>query len=230
MSVSSGEKNPHSPGTTGSSVIPPACDGHTLQCPPLYKEPQNRHVGGSSTDNWSKATAFLIWTLLTTNLLLVIVVIRVKVTYKEKCAAYEDEHFSDQIPQDEATASYRLNSTGLCRSCPHQWIQTENKCYFFSENKKAKEESEKNCSQMSSRLATVKEGIVLRLATAMEREFWVGLSTSGFYYQEDSWSGVWSDDSRVSIQEGSGTCAKLGRRLMLENCYKELYWICERDV
>ncbi|XP_040276635.1 C-type lectin domain family 12 member B-like isoform X3 [Bufo bufo] len=180
-------------------------------------------------DYWSKKTAILIATLLTTNLLLVIVVMRLKVTYRERCAEQKVEHFTEDSPHNDMTESDLLNNTGPCRPCPRHWIQIENKCYLFSEKKKTKDSSEKFCIQKGGRLATVKQGLIQRLASTMDLEFWVGLSAFGSHYQEDSWIGVWTDGSIESVREGSGTCAKFSRRLILENCYKEMFWICEKD-
>ncbi|XP_073540830.1 C-type lectin domain family 2 member B-like isoform X2 [Phyllobates terribilis] len=174
------------------------------------------------SDNWSKKTAFLIWTLLTTNLFLLIMVVRLKVTYRERHTEHREEHFTNRSPLDETTER--------CRLCPHLWLQIKEKCYFFAENKKTRDESQKNCSQMGAQLATINNGVLPRLVSFMNQEFWVGLSPSGSHYQGESWTGVRSDNSTVAIQNGAGTCAKLGLRLMLENCYKELCWICEKDV
>ncbi|XP_075043454.1 C-type lectin domain family 7 member A-like [Mixophyes fleayi] len=52
-------------------------------------------------------------------------------------------------------------SPGLCPTCPAHWILIDNKCYFFSEIKKSYHESERNCRDSGSRLATVKEGGIL---------------------------------------------------------------------
>ncbi|XP_069819467.1 CD209 antigen-like protein 2 [Dendropsophus ebraccatus] len=186
-------------------------------------------------DIWSKKPAILIWSLLTTNLLLLIVVVRVTSTNRERHDKHDEhevaDYLTDYSPHNEVTASHPLNVTaGLCRPCSPRWIWIENKCYFFSENKKTRDDSDRICRQMGGRLAIVKEGLILRLATIMSQEFWVGLAASGTHYQEDSWIGVWADDSTTSIREGSGTCAKLGPRLSLENCYRDLYWICEKKV
>ncbi|XP_077137415.1 C-type lectin domain family 2 member B-like [Ranitomeya variabilis] len=183
------------------------------------------------SDNWSKKTAFLIWTLLTTNLLLLIVVVRLKVTHRERHDEHREEHFTNRSLLGEKIDPYLLNvTTERCQPCPHLWIQIKDKCYFFAENKKTRDESQKNCSQMGAHLATIDDGLLPRLVSFMAPEFWVGLAGSGSHYQGESWTGVWSDNSTVAIENGAGTCAKLGLRLMLENCYKELCWICEKDA
>ncbi|XP_056407578.1 early activation antigen CD69-like, partial [Hyla sarda] len=114
--------------------------------------------------------------------------------------------------------------------CPDPWIHITDKCYFFSEDKKDRKDSEKDCEERNSRLATVTEGTILRLVTTTEQEFWIGLFTLGTHHGSGTWSGRWSDGSVVNVTKGSGTCAKIHRVLVLHNCNGELHWICERDV
>ncbi|XP_075043451.1 C-type lectin domain family 2 member L-like isoform X2 [Mixophyes fleayi] len=121
-------------------------------------------------------------------------------------------------------------SPGLYHACPAHWILIDNKCYFLSENKKSYDESERNCTKSGSRLATVKEGVIQKLVTMTAQEFWVGLAALGTHYQGKAWTGRWADGSTETVSEGTGTCAKIGHRLMLENCYTALRWICERDT
>ncbi|XP_075043449.1 uncharacterized protein LOC142102618 [Mixophyes fleayi] len=121
-------------------------------------------------------------------------------------------------------------SPGLYHACPAHWILIDNKCYFFSENKKSHHDSERNCRESGSRLATVKDGVILRLVTITAQEFWIGLTSTGGHYQGKAWTGRWVDGSIETITEGTGTCAKIGRNLTLENCYTALHWICERDT
>ncbi|XP_075043453.1 C-type lectin domain family 2 member L-like [Mixophyes fleayi] len=121
---------------------------------------------------------------------------------------------------------------GLCPTCPAHWILIDNKCYLFSENKKSYDESERNCTESGSRLATVKEGGILRLVNFTGYEFWIGLTAAGTHYHGKAWTGRWADGSTETVSEGTGggTCVKIGRRLILENCFTDLHWICERDT
>ncbi|XP_075033449.1 killer cell lectin-like receptor subfamily B member 1C [Mixophyes fleayi] len=119
---------------------------------------------------------------------------------------------------------------GLNSKCPAHWILIDNKCYFFSENKKYYHESVRNCTESGSRLATVKEGGILRLVTITAQEFWIGLTTTGSHQHGKVWTGRWADGSTETITDGTGSCAKIGRRLILGNCYSDQHWICERDT
>ncbi|KAG9466497.1 hypothetical protein GDO78_016574, partial [Eleutherodactylus coqui] len=115
--------------------------------------------------------------------------------------------------------------------CSDPWILITNKCYFFSENNKTRRASEEDCEKRGSRLATVKEGTILKLVAITEQEFWIGLESLGSHHR-GGWSGRWADGSTVNITEGmeTGTCAKIKSKLSLDNCMEELHWICERDV
>ncbi|XP_073469073.1 C-type lectin domain family 12 member B-like [Aquarana catesbeiana] len=114
-----------------------------------------------------------------------------------------------------------------CSRCPDLWITINDKCYFFSENKKSRSLSDKDCAERGSRLATIKEEIIRALVTFKRKEFWVGLTHYNIH--GGVWTGRWTDGSMENITEGTGSCAKLGHCLTLENCYTELNWICERD-
>ncbi|XP_069819778.1 C-type lectin domain family 12 member B-like [Dendropsophus ebraccatus] len=112
--------------------------------------------------------------------------------------------------------------------CPDPWILIMSKCYYFSDSKKNKKDSERDCEERNARLATVKEGTILRLVTITAQDFWIGLESRGSHHS-GTWSGVWADGSLVNITGGSGTCAKISRTLSLANCMQEQHWICERE-
>ncbi|XP_066457912.1 early activation antigen CD69-like [Eleutherodactylus coqui] len=133
---------------------------------------------------------------------------------------------------DSSRSGYILGPSSTAASsspCSDPWILITNKCYFFSENKKTRRESEEDCEKRGSRLATVKEGTILKLVAITEQEFWIGLEALGSHHR-GVWSGRWADGSTVNVTEGTGTCAKIKSELSLHSCMEELHWICERDV
>ncbi|XP_040191666.1 early activation antigen CD69-like isoform X2 [Rana temporaria] len=119
-------------------------------------------------------------------------------------------------------------SSGRSPRCPDLWISINDKCYFLSENKMTRSLSDKDCTERGSRLAQVKEKTLQRLVTITGKEFWVGLTQ--YHSHGGVWTGKWADGSMETVTEGIGTCAKLGSRLTLENCFTELNYICERDT
>ncbi|XP_066457917.1 killer cell lectin-like receptor subfamily G member 1 [Eleutherodactylus coqui] len=133
---------------------------------------------------------------------------------------------------DSSKSGYILGPSSTAASsspCPDPWILITNKCYLFSENKKTRRASEEDCEKRGSRLATVKEGTILKLVAITEQEFWIGLEALGSHHR-GGWSGRWADGSTVNVTEETGTCAKIKSKLSLHNCMEELHWICERDV
>ncbi|XP_077323152.1 killer cell lectin-like receptor subfamily F member 1 [Lithobates pipiens] len=114
-----------------------------------------------------------------------------------------------------------------CYRCPDLWITINDKCYFFSENKLSRSLSDGDCTERGSRLATIMEETIQALVTFKGKEFWVGLSPYNIH--GGVWTGKWTDGRMENITEGTGSCAKFGSRLKLENCYTKLNWICERD-
>ncbi|PIO31555.1 hypothetical protein AB205_0214610 [Aquarana catesbeiana] len=88
----------------------------------------------------------------------------------------------------------RREDTGRSPRCPDLWINIHDKCYFFSENKKIRLLSDKECEKNGSRLAQVKEKTLQRLVNITGKEFWVGLTT--FHIYGGVWTGKWPDGSK----------------------------------
>ncbi|XP_077323555.1 killer cell lectin-like receptor subfamily B member 1A [Lithobates pipiens] len=156
---------------------------------------------------WSKKTAFTIWVLLTTILILLVLLLRVSIPSAKPTP----------VPSEERSPR-----------CLNLWITINDKCYFFSEDKKSRSLSDKDCGERDSRLALVKEETIRRLVTITGKEFWVGITLYNFH--GGVWRGNWIDDSMETITGGTGSCAKLGSHLTREDCYTELNYICERNA
>ncbi|PIN97554.1 hypothetical protein AB205_0113720 [Aquarana catesbeiana] len=124
----------------------------------------------------------------------------------------------------------RREDSGRSPRCPDLWITIHDKCYFFSENKKIRSLSDKECEKNVSRLAQVKEKTLQRLVNITGKEFWVGLTQYDLY--GGVWTGKWPDGSVETLPhpEGTGGCAKLGSHLKVWNCYDELNYICEKNA
>ncbi|XP_068128794.1 C-type lectin domain family 2 member D3-like [Hyperolius riggenbachi] len=133
----------------------------------------------------------------------------------------------DQSPPAKGSASQ--NSSGQSLLCPDLWIRAGNKCYYFSEDRKPHRDVSAACENLGFKLAMVKEGPIRRLVNITGQEFWIGL----MYYPKHGgvWTGRWDDGSMETVTEGikDQRCAKLGRNLIIENCYTELRWICEKN-
>ncbi|OCU02858.1 C-type lectin domain family 2 member B-like [Xenopus laevis] len=136
---------------------------------------------------------------------------------------------NEQIPEVEGNISMCLS--GPAHRCPRRWILLQNKCYFFSTDKRNLYNSDTYCRASASILAQVinDKDIVKILIKGLGHEYWVGLTHIGTHHQNDIWTGRWADGSTEAVTNGSGSCVKIGEVLMLENCYTELRWACERD-
>lgn len=168
----------------------------------------------------SRHVMLLVGVLIVICLILLITVISLGVT----CGNDPSSHNRSSGPSG---LSY---SSGRSLRCPNLWITINDKCYFFSENKKTRSLSDKECEKNVSRLAQVKEKTIQRLVTITGKEFWVGL----IHYDTRGgvWTGKWPDGSVESLplSEGTGSCAKLGSHLTQWNCYEELNYICEKNA
>ncbi|XP_031750885.1 killer cell lectin-like receptor subfamily B member 1C [Xenopus tropicalis] len=125
-----------------------------------------------------------------------------------------------------------IHQTGLPALCPQTWVFLGAKCYFISEERMKQEESESFCRERGSILLSVREPNIQRIIDLTGQEYWVGLKKL-VHYKGVNWTGQWGDGSTETIIQNtdtSGTCAKLGRNVGLENCYRLLRWICERQV
>ncbi|XP_073418326.1 C-type lectin domain family 2 member G-like, partial [Dendrobates tinctorius] len=112
--------------------------------------------------------------------------------------------------------------------CPDSWILITNKCYLFSEKLKSQKESENECKRQDAKLATVKNGRILKLLNTTKQDFWIGLTSRGTEHQGE-WTGKWDDEAIITVTEGRGSCAKFsGGKLILDSCLQELHWICEK--
>ncbi|KAG8541552.1 hypothetical protein GDO81_028725 [Engystomops pustulosus] len=74
-------------------------------------------------------------------------------------------------------------SLGLCTSCPAEWTRIDSSCYFFSSSHQTWENSQKECTKMSSSLLILtskKELDALRPLIGNKR-FWIGLRKDNRY-------------------------------------------------
>ncbi|XP_073472562.1 uncharacterized protein [Aquarana catesbeiana] len=95
----------------------------------------------------SRHVKLLVGVLIVICLILLITIISLGVTCK-----------NDPISPDGPSETFGSNdSSGRSPRCPDLWITINDKCYFFSENKKFHVDSYRDCTERGSRLATVKE-------------------------------------------------------------------------
>ncbi|XP_077323145.1 uncharacterized protein LOC143956847 [Lithobates pipiens] len=93
----------------------------------------------------------LLMVLLVTCVTLQSVLIFLRVSGKEIEVRREDTSNSSHPPETYQTTQ------GRSLRCPDLWISINDKCYFFSEDKKSRSLCDKDCGERDSRLAQVKE-------------------------------------------------------------------------
>ncbi|MEE6512092.1 hypothetical protein FKM82_019023, partial [Ascaphus truei] len=144
---------------------------------------------------------------------------------------------AERLERDRKCVSQATsNAADPSSSCPPHWIFFLTKCYLFSGEKKSRHESEESCEAGGGSLASVTEKHITlrRFINITSQEYWIGLTKIDNRWsnksQRHEWTGKWTDGTIEVVLEGSGSCAKLGGHLYLDNCYAELQWICEREA
>nr|XP_033814170.1 C-type lectin domain family 4 member M-like [Geotrypetes seraphini] len=110
--------------------------------------------------------------------------------------------------------------------CPSSWILLDEKCYFFSEEEKARIHSEMYCTSENSQLVSIKDsntelkGYVRR----KQKNYWIGLSQG----EKNIWK--WSDGTRESLSYSTTKlCTTMGTKLDFQTCSRTFPWICEKE-
>ncbi|CAH2297388.1 Hypothetical predicted protein [Pelobates cultripes] len=119
--------------------------------------------------------------------------------------------------------------------CPSGWTFISDKCYFFSDDKKPRDESDDFCAKHGAKLATVK-GNDPELQFQIKRSdsvFWVGLMQRKEVQNQCSitmWT--WSDGTiqKSLYNEIPAQCAAMNLTIEFKPCESALRWICEKTT
>ncbi|XP_063309557.1 uncharacterized protein LOC134610520 [Pelobates fuscus] len=101
---------------------------------------------GGKQDAVQKLQNWLVPGLFTICLILLVTIISISVTCAPNGGNYTTSNSGSSGSGDQSDPSPR---------CPPYWVEVDKKCYYFSEDKKPMNNSNKNCSDSGSRLATV---------------------------------------------------------------------------
>ncbi|XP_075431427.1 killer cell lectin-like receptor subfamily F member 1 [Ascaphus truei] len=118
--------------------------------------------------------------------------------------------------------------------CLSGWTLVNEKCYFFSEHLKTKEESNQFCVLKESTLATVKsENTMLQShIKRLNSAYWIGLDRER-RARKQCYQWYWPDgsvESSLPTKYIAVNCAKMDQRLRTEPCSSRLRWICEKEM
>ncbi|XP_041441087.1 killer cell lectin-like receptor subfamily G member 1 [Xenopus laevis] len=150
---------------------------------------------------------------------------------------------SKELEQNSTQTAHRMGQLVKClkqaiyeaewtSKCPLGWTLLNQRCYFFSIERKPRGESHQFCEQKDSQLASVKQKdtMLQGLIKGQNAVYWIGLTQKRDPhdpYAVMQW--YWPDgtiDTYLPNTEGQ-SCAKMGSSLSVHPCDFPLQWICE---
>ncbi|KAM4707210.1 C-type lectin domain family 10 member A-like [Discoglossus pictus] len=159
------------------------------------------------------------------------------------------QDLDDNAPERPTSCSQNLRQTfenvkclkkiifeaGTITTCPSGWILVNQKCYFFSDEQKTREESRRFCESMGMQLATVKakDAVLQCHIKTLQSVYWVGLTQRGEQrHQRVIRRWYWSDGSLEPgfPHDQSGYCAIVRQTLEVSLCTNSHQWICEKKL
>ncbi|CAN8212621.1 unnamed protein product [Coccothraustes coccothraustes] len=125
----------------------------------------------------------------------------------------------------------------ICELCPPGWQLHRGRCYFFSEEARSWEDSQKNCLARKSQLLVIEDEIEMEFIDNKDKDtkyIWIGLDTKDM---EKTWSSV--EDHRVKEKrtalksiKADKNCAVYRRKNLIQadNCQTLKEWICKKNA
>uniref|UniRef100_A0A8D2M2I3 C-type lectin domain-containing protein n=1 Tax=Zonotrichia albicollis TaxID=44394 RepID=A0A8D2M2I3_ZONAL len=124
-----------------------------------------------------------------------------------------------------------------CELCPPGWQLHRGRCYFFSEEARSWEDSQKNCLARKSQLLVIEDEIEMEFIDSKNKDtkyIWIG---SDIEDKEKTQSSV--EDHRVKEKrtapkstEADKNCAVYRRKNLIQtdNCQTLKEWICKKNA
>ncbi|KAM4709970.1 C-type lectin domain family 2 member B-like isoform 2-T2 [Discoglossus pictus] len=123
-----------------------------------------------------------------------------------------------------------LSDTECVTKCPFGWISVDGKCYFFSAEKKSRQESNEFCKSNGAELATVKrkDTMLQSHINTLGSTFWIGLTPKVDQWMATKW--YWPDCSVEVFRSNhqDGFCATIQQTFAVSPCTEFLQWICDK--
>ncbi|XP_064276877.1 killer cell lectin-like receptor subfamily F member 1 isoform X1 [Passer domesticus] len=127
---------------------------------------------------------------------------------------------------------------GTCELCPPGWQLHRGRCYFFSEEARSWEDSQKNCLARKSQLLVIEDDVEMEFIDNKDKDtkyIWIGLDTKDM---EKAWSSVEDhrvkEKSRTALKsiEADKNCAVYRRKnvIQADNCQTLKEWICKKNA
>ncbi|XP_030119369.4 natural killer cells antigen CD94-like isoform X1 [Taeniopygia guttata] len=125
-----------------------------------------------------------------------------------------------------------------CELCPPGWQLHRGRCYFFSEEARSWEDSQKHCLARKSQLLVIEDEIEMEFIDNKDKDtkyIWIGSDTKDV---EKTWSSVEDhrvkENSRTALKsiEADKNCAVYRRKnvIQADNCQTLKEWICKKNA
>ncbi|XP_027632358.1 C-type lectin domain family 2 member B isoform X4 [Tupaia chinensis] len=114
--------------------------------------------------------------------------------------------------------------------CPVDWVNFQNKCYYFSKEERDWNSSRSNCSTHRVDLTTIDTEEEMRFLSGYKGSYdhWIGLKMTG------DQSGQWVNGTKFNkwfAVKGNEECAYLNDDgAATARCYTERRWICRKEI
>nr|XP_054488279.1 killer cell lectin-like receptor subfamily F member 1 [Agelaius phoeniceus] len=121
-----------------------------------------------------------------------------------------------------------------CELCPPGWQLHRGRCYFFSEEARSWEDSQKNCLARKSQLLVIEDEMEMEFIDNKDKDtkyIWIGLHTEGMEKTvEDHRFQV--NRTALKSNEADKNCAVYRRKNLIQadNCQTLKEWICKKNA
>ncbi|XP_069506566.1 killer cell lectin-like receptor subfamily F member 1 isoform X2 [Ambystoma mexicanum] len=121
-----------------------------------------------------------------------------------------------------------------CKLCPLHWIPQQEKCYYFSDEKKNWPDGQRFCQRRKAEMVSLddssKKEFVTSMLSSKKGYFWLGLRKQG-----ETWrwmTGAELDRSSFPIKEDNGShdCISGKDTFSSESCFNPNKYICEKNT
>ncbi|XP_069057660.1 killer cell lectin-like receptor subfamily B member 1B allele A [Pleurodeles waltl] len=149
----------------------------------------------------------------------------------------ETEGLKMSLKQREECKCTNKSAAAHCiPSCPLNWHQHGEKCYFFPEklDEKSWSVSHEECTSRDSRLAVIEDNNDLDYLTSkFSNQAWIGLfiTPAGTRWTWVNGSALNETVFRVTGPDDGDLCGVVNRgSIVSSRCINDLYWICQKEA
>ncbi|KAF2987009.1 hypothetical protein EK904_006982 [Melospiza melodia maxima] len=124
-----------------------------------------------------------------------------------------------------------------CELCPPGWQLHRGRCYFFSEEARSWEDSQKNCLARKSQLLVFEDEIEMEFIDSKDKDtkyIWIGSDIEDMEKTQSSVEDHRVKEKRTALKstEGDKNCAVYRRKNLIQtdNCQTLKEWICKKNA